>query len=87
MYLMSIIIYVIYLLQFRKHSHKDNIKWFTETTFNQAITKAIFKEIEYYNKSIIEKHKADSINIDGFEYYNKNIRGFPLILTLEDFRS
>lgn len=52
---------------------KDNIKWFTETTFNQAITKAIFKEIEYYNKSIIEKHKADSINIDGFEYYNKNI--------------
>ena len=52
---------------------KDNIKWFTETTFNQAITKAIFKEIEYYNKSIIEKHKADSINIDGFKYYNKNI--------------
>lgn len=52
---------------------KDNIKWFTETTFNQAITKAIFKEIEYYNKNINKNgnNKNISIQLVKSGKYNK----------------
>lgn len=51
---------------------KDNIKWFTETTFNQAITKAIFKEIEYYkNINKNENNKNISIQLVKSGKYNK----------------
>lgn len=52
---------------------KDNIKWFTETTFNQAITKAIFKEIEYYDKNINKNgnNKNISIQLVKSGKYNK----------------
>ena len=52
---------------------KDNIKWFTETTFNQTITKAIFKEIEYYNKNINKNgnNKNISIQLVKSGKYNK----------------
>ena len=46
---------------------KDNIKWFTETTFNQAITKAIFKEIEYSIRILI---KMGIIKILVFNWLN-----------------
>ena len=51
---------------------KDNIKWFTETTFNQAITKAIFKEIEYYkNINKNGNNKNISIQLVKSGKYNK----------------
>lgn len=47
-----------YLLSF---VDKDNIKWFTDTTFRQAITKAIFEEIGFYCNNVEEREIKDVI--------------------------
>lgn len=52
---------------------KDNKNWTTDTTFNQATTRSIFNEIEYYNKNVNKNINIENISIqlDKSGKYNK----------------
>lgn len=49
-----------YLLSF---VNSDGLKWFTDTTFRQTITKAIFEEIKYYHENIEERCEIKDVII------------------------